>query len=97
MPLEIGNCSTVASRPMLPPICLPARFFELEFERRQFFAGEERIGDVVVVHNWFCALKVRLREFATFDEYEGQCAAVKCIGLSVVHLYGGWLRLFVAD
>ena len=47
MPLEIGNCVTVASLPKLLPITLPCDCLQREFEGRQLLVGERGIGDVV--------------------------------------------------
>ena len=47
MPLEIGNCLTVASLPKLLADHLAFRLFQREFERRQLLAGQQRVGDVV--------------------------------------------------
>ena len=47
IPLEIGNCSTVASLAMLLPITFAFGLLQLELEGRQLLAGEQRVGDVV--------------------------------------------------
>ena len=39
IPLEIGNCLTVASLPELLPIDLAPRLLQLELERRQLLAA----------------------------------------------------------
>ena len=51
IPFEIGSCSTVASRPTLPPITLPDDFSSSNLNVGKFLAGQKRIGSVVAVHS----------------------------------------------